>query len=307
MSEKQILVLTKVYGKTEAEVKEKLFTEKDGVLIPNDDFDSIVLSWDEARVAAWKKKETTANDNGYKRAQKEILTGVEKMYRDAGIIADGETTEAVIEKFEQLKLNSKTTLTDDDIKKTKLYLDFEAKVKKEYLPKSDHEAKLAEFSQKIKDIELKEMSISVNDEAAKSFNPNDFMLSEDPTRRQNQVNEVYEKLNKMYDSIEKSEDGIVLIKNGKRLEDTHGNPKKISDLIEGITLSLYDKKAQGAAGSAGNENKDPKKQTGKIVFTATTRKELAAERNKKQSEAKTPEERMLISQTALAYEKTLKS
>lgn len=299
MIDKQIAVFTKFFGKTEKEIKEKLFTDVEGVLTPNEDYVTILLTWNEERVAKYKTKETTAYDNGFKKAQKEILSGVEEKYREAGIIKEDETVDNVVEKFESLKAIPPKKSTDE-IKKHPDYLALEATIKKDYVPKTEYEKAIAEFDGKIKATEKEKKYNKVKEIALSKFNPDDYILSSDPKVRQNQINTILEKTLTQFDDVELPDDNsVVMIKEGKRLEDAHGNLIQFDNVIQNIAGSLYDKKAQPPAGSAANKNKVQSDTGGvKYNFTSTTRDGILTERNKLQSEAKTPEEKMGIAAAA---------
>lgn len=308
-AEKLISAYTKIYAKSETEIKEKLFTtDAEGKLELNDDSVTVLLSWDEAKVKAAKDKETTAFNNGHKKAQGEALTNLEKTYREAGLLSDSETSADVIAKFEALKsAGVKASLTDDDIKKHPLFLSYEAKVKTEYLPKAEHDAKIKEFADQLAAIDNGKKFATVDEKALSLFNTADYIMSDDPARKQNQVKVFLKELKNRFDDVEITADGtVILIKDGKRLEDAYGNLIIFDSIVADVAGSLYDKKAQGAAGSAGNKNDPPKTVAAKIVFKATTIAELTAERSKLQALATTPEEKIAISKAALEYEKIIK-
>ena len=306
--EKLVSAYTKVYGKPESEIKEKLFTEVDGNLTLNDDADTVIISWDEERVNRFKTKETEAYNKGHKTAKKESLTDYEKALKAAGILDESDSGhESIIAKFETIKAEKvKGSITDDDVKKHPAYLAYEEKVKKEYLPKSEHDTKLAEFQAKLDNISKTEKVSKIKDSALKNFDPNDYILSETPEVRQNQINIIIDKILSQFEDVEFVGDTVVMIKDGKKWEDEHGNTRSFKTLIDTVAGTLYDKKAQSAKEGAGNKNKvDPKNNQPTILFTGKTLSELTSERNRKQSEAKTNEERLLIGKIFLEYKKKL--
>jgi hypothetical protein len=306
--EKLLTAYTKVYGKPESEIKEKLFTEVDGNLTLNDDADTIIISWDEEKVNRFKTKETEAYNKGHKTAKKESLTDYEKALKAAGILDEADSGhESIIAKFESIKAgNTKAALTDDDVKKHPAYLAYEEKVKKEYLPKSEHDAKLAEFQSKIDNISKAEKVQKLKEAALKYFDPNNYILSETPEIRQNQINTVIEKILNQFEDAEFVGDSIVMIKDGKKWEDEHGNTRSFTVLIDAVAGTFYDKKAQSAKEGANNKNKtEGKNNQQTVLFTGKTLSELMTERNKKQSEAKTAEEKLLIGKIFLEYKKKL--
>lgn len=248
-------VLTKTLNKSEQEITDLLYQKaedsdelilKDGALEETLDIDASRVKTIQANVKPSKK----TLDDQYSRGKKESLTEFEKEVREKyGLETEKQGIE-LIELAVNSQVKSKPKLTDDDVKKHDLYLALE----KDRVPKEDYEKLKEEFDQfkqnQDKAEKFREIRKSVIIELEK-LNP---ILSDNAEVRQTRQDDFLSKFEKYDYQIGENSDPLVL-ENGSRKEDKHGNPIVFKDFVKDIASLNYDFKVQEGKGNAGNEGK----------------------------------------------------
>lgn len=254
-----VAYLAKVNGQTEDEVASLILEKKaDGTYDEDKVLDGgldAILAKDTERVTKLKGEDPAKKfTEGLNKGKKEALEGLEKQLREAyGVDEDSklkgaELVKAVVEKTKApLKAGD---LKDDDVKKHPVYLQLEAAKNKALEDaKAEHEAK-------VKEIETghakKETLQGVKSEVFKAFDALKPVLSKDAAKAA-RSRERFAAQFEGY-TYEKQADGSYLIidKDGKRLEDKHGNPKKLNDLVKETAEQEFEFVAQDPKGNGGN-------------------------------------------------------
>lgn len=277
-------VLTKVHNKTEEEITPLIFDDKGEVA--EKAFDNI-LSLDTARVSKFKTDITKKFDDGYSKGKAETAGQIEKHFKEQFGI-DGDNYEAISEALKEQLATSKTKgkeITDEDIKRHPFFLAYE----KSAVPKQQYEKLQSDFDgfkngvdRKMKLDRVKEKAMLHLDE----FNPE---YPDVPEIKAN-LTKVYLSDFEQYDDFNIEADGtIVAIKDGKRVEDEHGNPMKFSDLSKKHASGYFKFKKQGER--QGTQNKNEQTTTGQFSIPAFQSKaEIADYYTKRKAEGATPEE-----------------
>jgi len=251
-------VLTKVYNKTEDELKPLILNDKDEVI--ETAFETIV-AMDAAKVSRFKAENKTKFDAGYSKAKEEVLTDAEKKLRDTFGIADELPFDELLPKIKETS-TAKSKLTVDDVKKHPEYLALETtRVKKE-----DHEKVVNEFADYKKNIDRTMKIAKAQDKAMvllEKFKP-DFKPYEDAPQIKSNLLNAYKKSIEEFDDFEITETDIVAIKNGKRVEDDHGNPVSFETICKNNASGLFKFLVQDPKDGVQNRNDDSSTQTKKF-------------------------------------------
>lgn len=231
---------------------------------------------DTARVT--KLKEDQASQ--YKRGQKEVASKMEAQLKDKFGVDSDLTGVELVDFILTTELEKVKGKGDEDITAHPEYL----KLKSE----SDRmlKAKDKEWQKKIEDLELKHaresMFSKVKERAFAELDNLRPILPEDAKKAQKWKEKYIEDL-RAYDFTE--QDGmIVVLKDGKPLQDSHGYNKSFADLIKETAAEFFDFQTAESRSSAANQQ---------------TQSNFAAPRNEdefiqKMREAKTPEEQAKV-------------
>ena len=240
--------LTKVFNKTEDEVKPLIYNDKGEI---NETAFETVLSFDTARVKRLKDEGTLKFDNGYKKAQSEILKDNEALLKETFGIHDDLSYPELLIKAKELS-TAKNKLTTDDVKKHPDYLALEAtRVKKE-----DYEKVVSEFDTYKKNIDRTMKIGKVIDRATVTldkFNPDFTPYADAPAIKANLL-DAYRRSFEQFDDFEITDTNIIPIKDGKRVEDEHGNPISFETLCKQNAGNYFKFLKQTPRGSSGNTN-----------------------------------------------------
>ncbi|RKX64674.1 MAG: hypothetical protein DRP42_05990 [Tenericutes bacterium] len=257
MTEQELLmgVLTKSFNKTEDELAEIMYDKgEDDKLVMKEDALEALLAIDETRIKRIREDvsgdATKKFDDGYKKAQKEVLTKFEKDLKTKfGIESDKSGLELVAEWGESLNKGD-GTITLEKIKTHPEFL----KLEKEW--NETHKEELGtlktEFDEFKGGVERNKVMSKVRGMAEQEFLKLNPVLSDDAAKAKRQT-ELF--LNK-FDSFnyEFQDDGSVVIKDGdKRLEDSHGNRIGFGSFVKTEADKLYDFTVQEKKEGAGNE------------------------------------------------------
>ena len=231
---------------------------------------------DTARVT--KLKEDQASQ--YKRGQKEVASKMEAQLKDKFGVDSDLTGVELVDFILTTELEKVKGKGDEDITAHPEYL----KLKSE----SDRmlKAKDKEWQKKIEDLELKHaresMFSKVKERAFAELDNLRPILPEDAKKAQKWKEKYIEDF-RAYDFTE--QDGmIVVLKDGKPLQDSHGYNKSFADLIKETASEIFDFQTAESRSSAANQQ---------------TQSNFAAPRNEeefiqKMREAKTPEEQAKV-------------
>lgn len=231
---------------------------------------------DTARVT--KLKEDQASQ--YKRGQKEVASKMEAQLKDKFGVDSDLTGVELVDFILTTELEKVKGKGDEDITAHPEYL----KLKSE----SDRmlKAKDKEWQKKIEDLELKHaresMFSKVKERAFAELDNLRPILPEDAKKAQKWKEKYIEDF-RAYDFTE--QDGtIVVLKDGKPLQDQHGYNKSFADLVKETAAEIFDFQTSESRSSAANQQ---------------TQSNFAAPRNEeefiqKMREAKTPEEQAKV-------------
>jgi len=231
---------------------------------------------DTARVT--KLKEDQASQ--YKRGQKEVASKMEAQLKDKFGVDSDLTGVELVDFILTTELEKVKGKGDEDITAHPEYL----KLKSE----SDRmlKAKDKEWQKKIEDLELKHaresMFSKVKERAFAELDNLRPILPEDAKKAQKWKEKYIEDF-RAYDFTE--QDGmIVVLKDGKPLQDSHGYNKSFADLVKETAAEIFDFQTAESRSSAANQQ---------------TQSNFAAPRNEeefiqKMREAKTPEEQAKV-------------
>lgn len=258
MTEKELLsgVLSKTVNLDEAGVA--ALYNADGSL--KDDALTTILKLDGERVKTFKTDAKKLGDDQYSRGKRETMEALEKELRDEhGIKSEATGKELIAEILESKQGKSKPAkaaeLTDDDVKKHPLFLKTETELKDKLTQaEADWKKKLDEANTGF----TRERTLTVVKADAKAlFDALNPVLSEDPARAKNQLR-LFELELDGHDYQVEEKDGkrniLVLNKDGKRLEDDHGNVIKFEQFVRQAVESNYDITASEKRSTAGNPN-----------------------------------------------------
>lgn len=226
MNKDILAFLAKTLNKPEDAVA-SLFNEDGSV---KDNAISELTSWDANRVKSLKDKDQLTFDNGYKKAQGEVLTKQEKKLKETFALDTESTGDELISEL-KIAVASKNPIgeiTEDVIKKHPAYLSLEkAKAKEVKEAKESADQKINEFTA---EQTRKERFAQVAEKALEIVQSKNPILPSDAAKAKRRLTvDVVDPL-KGYD-YEINGDEIVILKDGKRLEDAHGHPVKFEDHV----------------------------------------------------------------------------
>lgn len=191
----------------------------------------------------------TAFDNGYKKAQKEVAERWEKDVKETLGLKDSDKVGVELLKEGIAKI-TKTPLEDDKVKVHPLFLQLEKKL-------NDEKAAIeAEWKGKFEEVEKqtkrKETFSKVKGKGAEYFDGLNPVLSTDVAKAATLRSEFLDKVEAF--DWEQSGDDFIQMKDGKRVEDSHGHPVTLKVFVTNEASKRFDFKKQEPKGNAGNKN-----------------------------------------------------
>ena len=251
--------LTKAYNKTEDEINALIFNGdevKDTALQSLIDLDAL-------KVSKFKNEQTKMFDNGYKKAQKEVLTDYEKKVKESlsfeSDLAGDDFIESLKSEFEKSKASAgKSKLTDDDVKKHPVFIDFEKRAKKE--KEEAIAAKENEFTHFKTGIERTNKLSIVKTKAVDVFTSLNPILSKVPAIAENQKKMFLREFDNFGYEIAEDGDIVILNEKGERLENKNSYPITFPEFVKTKAESLFEFAVQDAKGGTGNKKDDKKQQ-----------------------------------------------
>lgn len=256
-SEKDVLIGAKCkeWNKTEDEVIEILYDkdEESGELELKDGAMDIILEYDSKRVARLREEAnrgaTEKFDQGYQKAQKEVLSKFEKELRDEFKIETDKQGKDLISEI--ISTASKGgDITEETLKTHPLYLKLE-KSQKNAFDQQYQELK-EEYEGFRSNIEREKALSGVLSKGRSAFMSLNPVLSDDKSKAEKQT-QMFLNILKGYDYV--PEGDTFVIKNGDtRLEDGHGNPLSFENFVKQKAGELFDFNVQQNRQGTGNQH-----------------------------------------------------
>ena len=212
-----------------------------------------LLDEDAKRVEAIKKSVDTkpAFQDGFKKAQGEILTKFEKDLKEKfGLESDKMGLELVEELVSKKSEGGQSgELTEDAIKRSKVFQDMESNLKKQITTvKTEYETKINEIQDGYK---AEQTFSNVSQKALQIFNGLNPILPQNKTVADNQVKFFVNTLKDFKFDVQ-DERIVVMDKDGKVLEDGHGNSRSFEDIVKETASGLFEFKANNGGSGSGN-------------------------------------------------------
>lgn len=270
MSKKVITaVLGTLFKMPDVEVAELLKTD-DPEILDEDKAIKLILEKDKERIESIKAESKKKFDDGYKKAQGEVLSGFEKKLKEKYGIEDElqgeELVDAILEaKTSELKKKTgNSQLTEEEIKKLPSYLKLEKELKKavdEARQEGENKLKALqqEYSQKETFTKVKEAALS------KFKSLGDVILPSDQEKAQKMIQRLLiDELTQFEYQIDEKGKFLILHKDGEkkgnRVEDDHAHALEFDDLIAKIAKSNFDFKAAEDRSNSGNGGRQQQQQ-----------------------------------------------
>lgn len=212
-----------------------------------------LLDEDAKRVEAIKKSVDTkpAFQDGFKKAQGEILTKFEKDLKEKfGLESDKMGLELVEELVSKKSEGGQGgDLTEDAIKRSKVFQDMESNLKKQITTvKTEYETKINEIQDGYK---AEQTFSNVSQKALQIFNGLNPILPQNKTVADNQVKFFVNTLKDFKFDVQ-DERIVVMDKDGKVLEDGHGNSRSFEDIVKETASGLFEFRANNGGSGSGN-------------------------------------------------------
>jgi hypothetical protein len=267
-------IITKQFNLTEDEAKGLIY---DGDKIKADAADTILNKAAE-KVTKLKQDATDNFNKGHQKATQELMPKVEKTFKDiTGFTTEATDFEDLIKKYkEEVTKKKATDLKDDDVKRHPLYIALET----ERVPKTEFETLKGEYEGYKKNVVREQVLGKVREKAWAIVAPKVIESANKAvadTRRQDFLSKFGQ-----FD-FDEQEGKVIVLKEGKRLEDAHGNVKPFETFVTEVAQLNYEFKGQSDKGQTGNEGDE----TVVITETPKTEKELNAVYNKYASNSET--------------------
>lgn len=261
---------TKMFNWTEAEAKERLFEGEE----LKEDYADIILEADKARIQKLKDERSQYHDTGFKKAEKQFKSYAEETFKKlTGYSGSEDNFEAMFATWheaEKKKLVKNVEVSEDAVKKHPAYIALETTT----IPKSQFDELQKSFEQFKTDRQKAEVMGVVTGRAWDVVTQKNPILSENPTVADNRRRDFLAKFSG-FDYELTDDNKIIVSKDGKRLEDEHGNFKPFETVVLELAALNFDFRAQGEKGQAGNK---PGEKDGVIVISdkPTTKEEYHA-------------------------------
>ncbi len=247
MDEKQVLqsLLTGIFSMTDGEIAELLYS--DGKI--KDDADQLLLERHAKKVEKINAEKQKYFDNGYSKGKKESMERVEKEFKEKTGM-DGEDFEAMLTAHLEA-VKTKPKHSDDDVKRHPLFIDLE----RNSIKKEQYDALKTEFETYKQQEQRRNALGRVQSKAWELTSARSPILSDNPLVAETRKGDFLRKFEE-YD-YEINDDLIVVVKDGKRLEDKHGNIITFDAHVGKLAEMCFDFKKQQDRGNAGNNQNAP--------------------------------------------------
>ena len=212
-----------------------------------------ILEIDAQRVENIKKSvdKKDAFQDGFKKAKSEVLTDFEKGLKEKfGIESDKTGLELVDEVVSKKSEGGQgSDVTEDAIKRSKVFQDMESNLKKQVTTvKTEYETKINEIQDGYK---AEKTFSNVSQKALQIFNGLNPILPQNKTVADNQVKFFVNTLKDFKFDVQ-DERIVVMDKDGKVIEDGHGNSRSFEDIVKETASGLFEFKANNGGSGSGN-------------------------------------------------------
>ena len=212
-----------------------------------------LLDEDAKRVEAIKKSvdKKDAFQDGFKKAKSEVLTDFEKGLKEKFGIESDKTGLELVEEVVSKKSEGGQSgdITEDAIKRSKVFQDMESNLKKQITTvKNEYETKINEIQDGYK---AEQTFSNVSQKALQIFNGLNPILPQNKTVADNQVKFFVNSLKDFKFDVQ-DERIVVMDKDGKVLEDGHGNSRSFEDIVKETASGLFEFKANNGGSGSGN-------------------------------------------------------
>ena len=213
-----------------------------------------ILEADTQRVESIKKNIDTKPffQDGYKKAKGEVLTEFEKEVKSKFGIESDKTGQDLVDFIvqEKTKKSGSGGTSEDEIKRSKPYLDLESKWKADFEKlKTDAEAEKNEI---INGYKSEKTFSDVSQKALSIFNGLNPILPATKEIADKQVNNFVNSLKGSFNFDIQGDRVVVLDKEGKVVQDAHGNSRSFEDIVKSEAGGLFEFKANNGGAGAGN-------------------------------------------------------
>jgi hypothetical protein len=260
MNSKEKSILIEFFGKTlnlTAEDVAPIFEKKGDDEELKSDALTVLLKHDATRVKTFKDEVATAEkaafDKGHKKAASEILPKLEKSIREK---FDFDSEKQGLDLIEEI-ISSKTKVPEMEDDKVKIHPAYTKLEKESAKRQKDIEAEWTKkLEDKEKEIARKEVLGTVKKSTIAELSKlNPVFGTKDDQKINNQIDQLLMKDLEQYDYLDQNGQMIVM-KEGKRLEDEHGKPVTFESLVKAKASKHWDfAEGQNRAG-AGASNDD---------------------------------------------------
>lgn len=243
-----LYLTTKQFNLSEDEAKALLIVDDQ----LREDAVDVILEKDKERIKKLRDEREKKYNDGYQTAEKKFKSHAEEVFKKkTGYNGAEDNFEAMFDAwFAQQKeqLKAKREVTEDDIKKHPLFIDLEtktiAKEKYDELQKSFDEFKTQSQRKAVMD--------TVTGRAWDVVAARNPILSENPLVAENRKRDFLAKFSSF--DYELQDGRIIVLRDGKRMEDAHGNLKTFEAFTVELAEQNFDFRAQDDKGNAGNRN-----------------------------------------------------
>ena len=212
-----------------------------------------ILEIDAQRVENIKKSvdKKDAFQDGFKKAKSEVLTDFEKGLKEKFGVESDKTGLELVEELVSKKSEGGQggDLTEDAIKRSKVFQDMESNLKKQITTvKTEYETKINEIQDGYK---AEQTFSNVSQKALQIFNGLNPILPQNKTVADNQVKFFVNTLKDFKFDVQ-DERIVVMDKDGKVIEDGHGNSRSFEDIVKETASGLFEFKANNGGSGSGN-------------------------------------------------------
>ena len=212
-----------------------------------------ILEIDAQRVENIKKSvdKKDAFQDGFKKAKSEVLTDFEKGLKEKFGVESDKTGLELVEEVVSKKSEGGQggDVTEDAIKRSKVFQDMESNLKKQITTvKTEYETKINEIQDGYK---AEQTFSNVSQKALQIFNGLNPILPQNKTVADNQVKFFVNTLKDFKFDVQ-DERIVVMDKDGKVIEDGHGNSRSFEDIVKEAASGLFEFKANNGGSGSGN-------------------------------------------------------
>lgn len=212
-----------------------------------------ILAKDVERVEQLKSLDTGKFQEGYAKGKKETLTDFESKIKSKYKIETDTQGVDLIDELVNQKINlvkEKSKMTDEDVKAHPVFQQMESKLLSNIDEvKTTYEEQIENLQNEFKN---KQTFNSVTQKAMQIFEGMNPILPSDKGIAQSQKNWF---INSLKDYEFSDADGkLVVLKDGKVVQDEHGNTRSFEDVVKSTASSMFEFKKNNGGGNEGGNN-----------------------------------------------------